>query len=162
MFPKLLFVILFSAALHQISFGARLASDLRSPSVVNNESPTINSNRNDNSGRTVIVSMKETAKSVLDTLSSQTYSSEREKFNAQFQALKALAQRTQRNVVNFLEAEKGKRGGENQGVTYTSLWITNQVIVKNAKPALIQRLKSFREVSKVEDEKVLQVNAGRG
>ncbi|KAA3606897.1 MAG: T9SS C-terminal target domain-containing protein [Calditrichaeota bacterium] len=58
--------------------------------------------------------------------------------------LKELANRTQKNVISFLEIQN--RNYEN----YESLFLTNSIFIKNPKPELIYELESFAEIQEIE------------
>ena len=97
---------------------------------------------------TVIVSMRERTGTVLDQISGVQFASRGQRLNAVAEGLRLHAQKTQSNVLAFLRQQPHK---------FQSLWITNQIVVRQADLSLVEMLSQFPEVASITEEMVMHI-----
>jgi len=91
---------------------------------------------------------------VLQKLSHARFSSRSERLNAVAQALQSFASTSQANVLKILEKES-----ERNTFTFQSLWITNQIIIRNADLELIKILATLETIHSITEEKVVYIDS---
>ena len=77
---------------------------------------------------------------------SKTLASRGQRLNTLYANLKNHADETQANVINFLRAQKSS-------VSHSQLWISNQIIIRNADLNTVQKLLAFPEVSYIRESR---------
>ena len=97
---------------------------------------------------TVIVSMRDRTGPVLDQLAGIQFSTRAQKLNAIASSLREHAERSQANVISYLSQEP---------VQFESMWITNQIVVRNADLGLVEKLSEFPEIASIAEEIVIQL-----
>jgi len=97
---------------------------------------------------TVIVTMRDRTSSVLEQLSGIQFETRAARLNAVADGLRQHAIKTQANVLSFLRQQPN---------SFKSLWITNQIIVRNADLSTVEKLSQFQEVLTVAEEQVLSI-----
>jgi len=85
----------------------------------------------------ILVSMTETNAKVLNAINVQRFASRDEKLNSLYNSLRAFTDYSQKDVAAFLKSK---------GVEFQSFWVNNHIYIKNADPALIERLAQFDSV----------------
>jgi len=103
----------------------------------------------------ILISMKEGTRDILDNLSQMSFSSRTERSQAVYDALTARAQHSQSEILNFLSLPSTSRAFQFGKVR--SLWITNQLGIQVASVKLIERLASIDEISIIQEDEIVQL-----
>lgn len=92
----------------------------------------------------IFVVMKEDTSSVIGSLGSLSFRNRSDRLNAIYSTLAAHADNSQKHVKSYLNSLKG--------LEYESLWINNQIYVRNASPEVVKQLELFQEVKSIDEE----------
>ena len=102
---------------------------------------------------TVIITMRDRTTGILDSLSSVQFSSREERLDAVTKALQSLARSSQQAVLTVLEMES-----KSHKIQYETMWITNQIIVRNVSMELVDAIARFPEVATITEEKMAYID----
>ncbi|CAG7721467.1 unnamed protein product [Allacma fusca] len=106
----------------------------------------------DNGKVTVVVSMKDRTASFLNQLALSSFATRADRLNAVANGLQMFAEKSQGNILQILDQEsRGKQ------FTFKSLWLTNQVIIRDADLDLIQKLSAYEEIDSITEEQVAHI-----
>ena len=97
---------------------------------------------------TAIVTMRDCTGPVLDAVTSTQFATRASRLNAVASSLRQHAQASQANVLAFLREQPNK---------FQSMWITNQIVVRDADLAIVERLARFPEIASIAEEIVVQL-----
>lgn len=125
-----------------------LSATMSSPKI---EAPLLEILQKDQIAK-VMVSMTDKTEDVLANLQNREFVDLDDRRNTMNRELTALADRSQRDVVELLEKEK-----ERIPVTWNSLWISNQIIVSGADLQLVEAIAAVGNVAKIEGEKMMEL-----
>lgn len=100
----------------------------------------------------VLVSMKESTKSVLNNLRLQTFATREDRLNTVANTLREFAVNSQKNVIELLNKEQ-----PGKPFSVTVLWISNQIIINDADMDLLEKLSALNEIATIEAEKFIQL-----
>jgi subtilisin family serine protease len=100
----------------------------------------------------VIVTMKDSTKSVLNNLRIQTFASREDRLNGVAHSLMDFAASSQKNVIALLKKEQ-----PGKPFAFTELWISNQISIKDADMDLLQKLATLNDIATIEQEKYVQL-----
>jgi subtilisin family serine protease len=104
----------------------------------------------------VLISFKSGTKSVIEAFTSAApLSTRKHKKEELVSTLEHHAESAQRNVREFLTARASRM--RSQALVVESLWITNQILVRNADAELISSLAAMDEVSAIQLNAVIQI-----
>ena len=95
----------------------------------------------------ILISMKDTTAAVLNSIKTRSFATREDRLNTVAGTLKQFAAKSQADVLSVLEKAK-----QEKPIRVESLWITNQIIVRDADLALVQQLISMDQINKIEEE----------
>jgi subtilisin family serine protease len=95
----------------------------------------------------ILLSMKDSTRTALDSLKTRSFTTREDRLNTVANTLRQFAAESQRNVLRVLEKAKA-----DTPIRVEVLWITNQIIVRDANLALVQQLVDMEEIQKISEE----------
>jgi len=101
----------------------------------------------------ILISMRETTGSVLEGLNTRTFSTREDRLNSVANALKAFSAQSQVNVRQFLDKVR-----QEKPIQVEFLWITNQIIVRDADLTLVEQLIGMEEIQGITEEIFYQID----
>ncbi|CAG7719782.1 unnamed protein product [Allacma fusca] len=102
----------------------------------------------------IIISMKESPTLVLNQLEKQTFQSREDRLNTFGKTLKDFCSKSQKNVLQLLKEQESVKS-----LQISIFWITNQIAVRGADLELVQELAALSDISKIEEEFFLELDA---
>lgn len=97
----------------------------------------------------IVLTFREGTASVLNSIKISTFNNREGRLTTLTSSLKANAEASQKQVLAFLESK---------GLSFGTLWITNQLYVYGADLALVESLSAFEEVAEISEEEIVELD----
>lgn len=99
----------------------------------------------------VLISFKQGIRPALNSIANVKFSSRSARLNTVSSTLIKNAEKCQTNVIEFLKASTA--------LQFETLWISNQIYIKNANRSIINSLASFEEVKEIYEDEFLELDS---